>query len=154
MLNLYLLYYITGVVNIFMLVLFFLFLVIACVGCGMWMGYSSDRHENPYNPKDHPRRYELCQKGKKLFFKWGIVAFIMLSLCIITPSKQEILTMTALKMGDDYFEKNPKSALSPSKIIGTFDATAEELEKFMVKLPKILNKSIDIADKKLTKLNK
>ncbi len=154
MFNLYLLYYITGVVNDFMVVMTVLFTIVASVGCGMWIAFSTDRHDRSYKPEEHPRRYNLFQKGKKLFFGWGIPALIVFILCVTIPSKQEVLIMTALKTGDEYFEKNPKSALSPNKIIGTFDSTAEELEKFMTKLPKLLNKSIDVADKKLTNLEK
>lgn len=154
MLSMYLVYYVAGVVSNLLIVIFVVLVSVAAIGAIVWAVYSTDRHCSPYSPKEHPRRYSLFQKGRKYCMGFTIAALIFIPLLLTMPSKEEAMVMMALKTGDDYFKKNPNSALSPQKVIGTFDSTAEELEKFMVKLPKILNKSIDLADKKLTKLEK
>jgi hypothetical protein len=120
----------------------------------LYISFITDSQGNTYKHEAHPNRYKGAMRGLQLFKVFLVSSIVSMILYAVFPQKGEVLTMVALHAGDKYFEKNPNSALSPEKLIGTFDESAKELEKFVTTIPKILNKSLGIMDKSLSVADK
>lgn len=105
-------------------------------------------------PKPDSTSWESWLNSSKLFWKVVIPISVLVLLVTVIPKKEETVTIIALYQADKYLENNPNSSLHPKKIVSTLDNTAGELEKFMSMFPKVLTRTLEVADKGLGKLEK
>jgi hypothetical protein len=142
MLNLYLIYFGYGMILNIITYLIFISTIGAIVSpIVIAISYDSDiRHtENTLKIR------KISIKTTKIF---TIILLVFSLLRMMLPSRNESLIMLSLYAGDKYLADHPNSALHPKKIINMFDESAKELETFITRLPKVLNKGLDKLESK------